>query len=161
MKLYLVQHGDAVSKEVDSERPLSERGRADVRAVAAFLARAGVRVSAIRHSGKKRAEQTAELLAAAVGGGARVAVHSGIDALDPVVDFAQRTEEWTEDTMAVGHLPFMGKLVSHLVVGDETASAVSFRPGTIVCLEREPEGGWSVAWMIRPDLVARTSLEDA
>jgi phosphohistidine phosphatase len=155
MKLYLVQHGDAVPKEVDPERPLSEQGRADVRGVAAFLARAGVRVSAIRHSGKKRAEQTAELLAAAVGGGARAARVSGIDPLDPVADFAQTADEWTQDTMVVGHLPFVGKLVSQLVVGDEAASTVSFRPGSVVCLEREPEGGWSVAWMIRPELMAR------
>ena len=30
MKLYLVQHGDALTKESDPDRPLSDRGRADV-----------------------------------------------------------------------------------------------------------------------------------
>ena len=44
MKLYLVQHGQAVSKEEDPERPLSEQGREDVRRVATRLGEAGVRV---------------------------------------------------------------------------------------------------------------------
>ena len=38
MYLYLVQHGAAVSKEIDPERPLSQEGRAEVRKVASYLA---------------------------------------------------------------------------------------------------------------------------
>ena len=30
MRLYLVQHGEAVAKEVDPDRPLSEHGREDI-----------------------------------------------------------------------------------------------------------------------------------
>lgn len=30
MRIYLVQHGLAIPKEVDPERPLSEQGREDV-----------------------------------------------------------------------------------------------------------------------------------
>ncbi len=36
---YLAQHGEALSKEVDPERALSERGRKDVERVAGFLKR--------------------------------------------------------------------------------------------------------------------------
>lgn len=154
MKLYLVQHGDAVPKEEDPARPLSDQGRADVRRIAAFLAEAGVRVSAILHSGKKRAEQTAGLLAAAIGVGKRLDKISGIDPLDPTPEFARTANEWTTDTMVVGHLPFVGKLVSGLVVEDEARSTVAFRPGTVVCLERDESGGWAIAWMLRPELVA-------
>ena len=57
MKLYLTQHGLAVAKDVDPERPLSEQGRRDVRRLVDFLADAGVRVKQVLHSGKTRAEQ--------------------------------------------------------------------------------------------------------
>ena len=66
MRLYLVQHGEALPKQVDPERPLSERGRSDVARVADFLKGAGIRVTRVAHSGKTRARQTAELLASFV-----------------------------------------------------------------------------------------------
>ena len=153
MRLYLVQHGDALAKEVDRERPLSDKGRADVEKVANFLGQVGLGVSAVLHSGKKRAEQTAERLRHAVGEGARFEAISGIDPLDPTEDFARRVGEWTEDTMVVGHQPFMGRLISRLIAGDNTSMAVAFQPGTVVCLERNEEAGWSIAWMIRPELL--------
>ena len=34
MRLYLTQHGLAVPKDVDTDRPLSEQGREDVRHLA-------------------------------------------------------------------------------------------------------------------------------
>ncbi len=37
MKVYLIRHGEAVSSEVDRQRPLSEQGRADIRKVASFI----------------------------------------------------------------------------------------------------------------------------
>ena len=152
MKLYLVQHGAAVPKEEDPDRPLSGTGRADVRNLAACLARAGVRASVILHSGKQRAAQTAELLAASVGAGEPPQTVAGIAPLDPTAQFAARADQWTADTVVVGHLPFMGKLVSRLITGNEAMPIVAFRPGTAVCLEREEGGCWSIAWMIGPDL---------
>src|SRR5688500_9788627 len=63
MRLYLVQHGEAVPEQVDPQRPLSEAGRRDVQAMARLLAGAGIRPTRIVHSGKRRAQETAELLA--------------------------------------------------------------------------------------------------
>ncbi len=37
MKLYLVQHAKAAPKEIDPERALTERGRQELRKVAAFI----------------------------------------------------------------------------------------------------------------------------
>ncbi len=153
MKLYLVRHGDAVAKEVDPDRPLSEEGRQDVKRVAEFLGEARVRVPVIFHSGRRRAEQTARLFAAHVSQGAFLEKTVGMDPLDSVSAFAPRVAGWTVDTMVVGHLPFMGRLVSLLVVGDETAPVASFKPGAVVCLHRGEEEGWSLAWMIDPELL--------
>ena len=52
--------------------------------------------------------------------------------------------------MFVGHLPFVGKLVAHLIAGNENIGVVSFTPGTVVCLERDGNDIWSVAWEVRP-----------
>jgi phosphohistidine phosphatase SixA len=63
MELYLVQHGEAKSKAEDPQRPLTKRGREEVQRVAAFAAKAGLEISQVRHSGKRRAEETASILA--------------------------------------------------------------------------------------------------
>ena len=152
MRLYLVQHGEAVDKTVDPERPLSEQGREDVMAMAGRLSDAGVRVERVWHSGKLRAAETAGLLAKAMfkSGGAEAI--SGISPNDDVVAFAQDADVWDQDTLVVGHLPFMGRLVAHLVMGNADAPLVAFRPGTVACLERDSHGGWLLLWMLRPGL---------
>ena len=67
MRLYLLQHGEALAKEIDPERPLSDRGRADVSRLAALLRARGMGVGWIAHSGKARARESAEILAPALG----------------------------------------------------------------------------------------------
>lgn len=153
MRLYLAQHGAAVSKEADPERPLSEQGAADARAMAAFLRQAGVRVERVWHSGKRRAGQTAEALAKAMLPGGATEAISGISPNDSVEEFVIDADVWEEDTLVVGHLPFLAKLVSLLLVGDSERESVRFDPGTVVCLERLPSQAWVVIWVQRPDLL--------
>ena len=152
MKLYLVQHGKALAKAEDPERPLSEQGEQDVRNVASQLGDAGVQVVRIWHSGKQRAARTAEILARRVLSGRGIEKIKGISPNDPVADFASDADVWDEDTLVVGHLPFMSRLVSLLTVGDAAHELVQFTPGSIVCLERQDDHHWVLAWMIRPDL---------
>ena len=157
MKLYLVQHAEAVPAEDNPDRPLSDKGRSDVRRVASFLARS-VHVGRIVHSPKMRARDTAVLLAQALGpGGVVEEAASGLAPNDSVEVAADLIAGWSEDTMVVGHLPFMGRLVSHLVAGSEEANVAAFQPGTVACLESaagdEDGGGWALAWMVRPELL--------
>jgi phosphohistidine phosphatase len=152
MRLYLVQHGHALAKDVDPDRPLSAQGRAEVGRVAAFLARAGVQAGHVVHSGKTRARQTAERLAAAIAPGAPVEARSGIDPNDDPEPVALELATWDRDGLLVGHLPFLGKLVSRLCEVGLGRELVVFSPGSVVCLERRDEGSWAVAWMIRPEI---------
>lgn len=154
MKLYLVQHGEAVSKQENPERPLSEQGMRDVQVVAGFLGRAGIKLARVWHSGKRRAGQTAEILAAVALSGGRAEVIKGINPNDPVEEFAADADVWEEDTLVAGHLPFMSRLVSLLVTGDEDAALVQYQPGSVVCLERDDAEQWVILWMIRPDMLA-------
>ncbi len=163
MRVYLVQHAEAVPADENPDRPLSEKGRNDARRVASFLARS-VRVGRVIHSPKTRARDTAVLLAQALGpGGVVEEAASGLAPDDSVEFAADFIAGSSDDTMVVGHLPFMGRLAAYLVAGSEDADVVAFRPGTVACLERtdgedaehgeDGEGDWAVAWMVRPGLL--------
>lgn len=153
MKLYLVQHGAALAKEVDPARPLSESGRQDVQAMAEFLKGAGIRVERVWHSGKLRAEQTAHLLVKAVLPRGRIEKVGGIGPNDDVAGFVSDADVWEQDILVVGHLPFLSRLVARLVAGDPELELVQFLPGSVVCLERQEVDRWVVLWMLRPDLL--------
>jgi phosphohistidine phosphatase SixA len=154
MKLYLIQHGDSVSKEVNPDRPLSAEGERDVKQVAGFLKRAGVPVSKILHSGKTRARQTAEILATALHTNGDIEAITGIDPNDPMEPFAASLLQLNTGTMIVGHLPFMARLVSYLITGNDDQPIVAYQPGGVVCLEQNENKIWQIQWMIRPDLLS-------
>ncbi|GAB6043232.1 phosphohistidine phosphatase SixA [Endothiovibrio diazotrophicus] len=154
MRLYLVQHGEALSKEEDPERPLSPRGEVEVERLAGLLERAGVHVTRVIHSGKARARQSAEVLVRAVAPGRDAAAVAGIAPQDDVAAFARQVKEWCEDAMVVGHLPFLGRLAALLVAPGHDGPLLSLRPASVVCLERcDEEGAWSIVWMVRPELL--------
>lgn len=152
MRIYLVQHGEAVDKSVDSERPLSSQGTADVESIASVLARAGAAPKRILHSGKTRARQTAEILNQALSAPSAPSEISGIAPMDPVAEFAARLPDFSAETMVCGHQPFMGRMVSHLLTGNEERPVVEYSPGSVVCLERSAEDDWVLCWFLRPEL---------
>ena len=159
MKLYLVQHGEAVPEEEDSERPLSEKGRKDIQSMAGFLARSGVKVIRVVHSGRKRALETAVLLADVIGPGKVVEeAVSGLAPNDSTDQVFEAASAWAADAesgdvMVVGHQPFMGNLVARLLTGSENVADFAFRPGTVACLESTEDGRWTLNWMARPELL--------
>jgi phosphohistidine phosphatase len=154
VRLYLVQHGDAVGEDVDPQRPLSAAGRADVEKVAAFLGSAGLRVGAILHSGKCRAQQSAAILGSALASDHGPRAISGIAPKDDVRAFKLIAGEGV-DCLVVGHLPFLARLVAELVCGDPERTLVAYRPGSVVCLESTEEANWVIVWMLRPELLSR------
>jgi len=154
MRLYLVQHGEALPADMDPARPLSTVGRQDVQALAELLDAAGIRVARVWHSGKPRAEQTAALLARRVCPRCRTEAIGGIGPNDSTTEFIQDLDVWQEDTLIVGHLPFMARLVAQLVCGDPERALVSYNPGSVVCLERSGSLSWGIQWMLRPDVFA-------
>jgi phosphohistidine phosphatase len=155
MRLYLVQHGAALGKEIDPQRPLSDTGREEVQALAGVLRDAGVRVERVWHSGKTRAEQTAQLLAKAVLTRGKIEKVGGIGPEDDVAGFVSDADVWEHDTLVVGHLPFLSRLVARLVAGDTEREIVAFLPGSLICLERREVDRWIVLWMLRPDMLPR------
>jgi phosphohistidine phosphatase len=155
MDLYLMQHGQATTDDEDPERPLTDTGRAAVQRVAERARTADVRISGCFHSGKLRAEQTAQILVRAIGSGSSVEARPGLGPNDPVAPVAEWLREVTEheSLTLVGHLPFLGRLASLLVAGEEEAQVLSFQMAGLVKLEPKADReGFSVAWALTPDL---------
>lgn len=154
MELYLVQHGEATSEAENPERPLAQQGRHNVTRVGATAARLGLRPGEIRHSGKRRAAETAEILADALGLRSHLVAGSGMAPNDDPQPVASALANATGPVMLVGHLPFLSRLASLLLTGDPGRTVIRFRNAAIVCLVREDEVGsaWSVAWVLTPEM---------
>jgi phosphohistidine phosphatase len=150
MALFLVQHGKSRPKDKDPEQSLSEEGRADVERIANDAKEHGLHVSRIQHSGKKRAQQTADILASALNPQGGVQKTSGINPLDDVSAVAKQIDH-TDNLMLVGHLPFMEKLTSFLLTGLTDRPMLKFQNGGIVCLDID-NGAWVIKWTLMPKL---------
>lgn len=154
MKLYLVQHGEAKSEAEDAARPLTEQGRRDVRRVAALLKRASATVYQIRHSGKRRAEETAAILADSLQPESGVVALPGLAPKDDVRPLAELLKREPCPLMFVGHQPFLERLAGLLVTGDPDHTVVRFQKGGVVCLEWEVSArAWVVQWAVTPELL--------
>ena len=153
MRLYLVQHGEAKSKQIDSERHLTEKGMRDVEKMAAFLKPLGLRMKAIWHSGKTRAAQTADILGSALVATQGIVQREGLAPNDPIGSVRETLRTATEDLMIVGHLPFLGRLASALIAGSEEADVIAFQNGGVVCIERCEDGAYRLRWMVTPKLL--------
>ena len=151
--LYLVQHGEAVTKEVDADRPLSSEGNNAISRMAAFLSEAGISVDRVLHSGKTRAKQTAEIISKSISESGLAETISGINPNDPVYEFIAQIETFNTPTMVVGHLPFMAKLVSELLINSNELVLVEYQPGSVVCLGKDENNKWKLNWMVRPELL--------
>ncbi|MCX5903050.1 MAG: phosphohistidine phosphatase SixA [Proteobacteria bacterium] len=135
MALFLVQHGTSVPKEIDPECPLTDEGRDTVERIARSAAGHKIEVSLIKHSGKTRARQTADIMAYFLKPPGGVQEVSGLNPLDDVTLVAKGLPG-AENVMLVGHLPFMERLVSYLITGATDRIVVKFQNGGIVCLDR-------------------------
>ena len=156
MKLYLVQHGQAKSKEEDPRRPLSEKGMADAKKTGFFASRqAKITIHHIMHSGKTRAEQTAEIMAEFLNPPDGVNKAQGLAPLDDPSIMAPQLEKMNDDCMLVGHLPHLERLASYLLCHDPEKKLVDFSMAGIVCLTRDESAVWSVSWIVIPEIVSQ------
>jgi phosphohistidine phosphatase len=151
--LYIVRHGEAKPKDVDPERGLTDAGRTNVTDMAAWAATAGIRVDAIRHSGKLRAQQTAVIFAEHLGAQAVPAI--GLAPNDDVADLAKAIESEPDDIMLVGHWPFLERLAAQLVAGNAHSSVVTLEAGALLELTLMDER-WTATCLMQPRLLSGT-----
>ena len=118
MRLYLVRHGIASDRMTgisrDSERPLTEEGKAEMRVVARGLAKLNVKPDVVLASPLVRTRETAEILVEQFGCELKFtdALAPGVTASSVWKSVARYPE--ANQIMLVGHEPDMGMLVGQL-----------------------------------------------
>ncbi len=134
MKVYLMQHALACSSAENPERPLSPEGIIQAKAAAKGIKRLGLSFDLIVSSPKRRAHQTAALIAE----GVRFP-HSDILTSDRVLpdrlpqeflDLLQ-TEAPESSILMVGHMPHLSKLSAQLLQGAD----IVFENAGLACFD--------------------------
>jgi phosphohistidine phosphatase len=129
-----------------------------VEQLALFLGTSGVEVIDVFHSGKTRAAQTAEIFARSVSASLRIEPLAGLLPNDDPDLVLAKIAGFTDDTMLVGHLPHMRRLLSRLLLDSVDEPGFEFRPATAVCLRQDEDGAWILEWFIQPDLLGNPDL---
>jgi phosphohistidine phosphatase len=148
MELYFLRHGDA---EVGGERPLSDRGREEMEAVAARLKRLELGLDVIYTSPLLRAKQTAEI----VGQALRVQV-----VVSDLLDSGARLEDIIEllmphgrgdSVMLVGHEPDFSAVIGDLI----GSGAVEMKKAGLARITCEKVGAAAgvLKWLAPPRLL--------
>jgi phosphohistidine phosphatase len=151
MRLYIMRHGEAVQTGSDGIRPLTAKGRSDAVKVAQFLQASKCPISAIWHSPKARAIETASCIEKTYGQEIPLETRSGLNPGDSVETFfTQLTEDAPDNLLIVGHLPFVENLLSFLITGGES-NPVAFHTATIVALEGTFENGFIILFAVPAD----------
>ena len=151
MNLYILQHGEAESKDINPERPLSEQGIRDIRLLAMHMLNTGVKLGNIMHSGKLRAEQSARLIADTLSPEIKPVQADGLKPNDDPVMFATAIVPQGMDLLIVSHMPLVSRLCSVLLTGYADTAFASV-PGTLFCLDNK-DGVWRLAYMLRPEFL--------
>jgi phosphohistidine phosphatase len=152
MKLYILRHGESLESTINPNRPLSVRGRNTIENLSKFLGTSNLSVSRILHSGILRAKETAEIVAKHIHCNTLPKAYPEIKPLDDPYEIILNIETLLSDTLIVSHLPFVDRLLTTLLILDESRPMVSFEPGTLVCLERVKEKIWSICFILTPFL---------
>ena len=153
MYLYLVQHAEAVSKDIDPSRGLSEQGMDDIKRVSQYISGLDMNVHEIFHSGKKRAFQTAQVLATHLKIEDKIIETDGLSPMDEPETWFSKINDLNRNVMLVGHLPYMAKLASLFLCGNKDNITVNFEMGCIVCLRNDDDLNWSADWIVKPRII--------
>jgi phosphohistidine phosphatase len=162
MEIYLMQHGESYSKDKDPERSLTPQGEEQIHLSAKALKKMDVKFDLIISSPKKRARQTAEIIASELGypkDGIEVTetlepTVPAKDALSYLVSYSLKNR-----IFLAGHLPSLGEIASALVTGKSYVS-LHFEMGGIVRIDVEELQAHSgdVCWILSPDQLRMLSL---
>jgi len=157
MLLYLIRHAEAVRAGPDGmsdeERPLTEAGRSQSRALAPALKKLGVKIDRVLSSPLVRARQTAEEMLAAWGEGAPPQGECMLLAPGNKERKLMRAlHKYPGETLAlVGHNPDLSELCGWLM-GDRRIG-LDMAKAAVACLEfetRPAKGAGTLVWLVTP-----------
>jgi phosphohistidine phosphatase len=160
MELYLLRHGIAVEPgtrgfEDDFSRPLTPKGRRQLRKNTAAIKELAGKFDLILSSPLVRAKQTAEIVAKALDSKKRLRFTSALGpggAAAILVRQLEREKPAPEKVLLVGHEPDMSRLVSLLTSGRPDMQ-IDFKKGALCKLETEKLTAGQCArliWLVTP-----------
>jgi len=154
MLLYLIRHAHAVDALDDASRPLSAKGREQVKQLARFLrASRAFTPAVVWHSPLVRARETAERLAQHLGLSAPLVATAGLAPAANSGVIARRIKSLRASALIVGHEPQLSALATLLVTGADGPPAFVMKKSALLALE--PAGArWAVRWLVSPELLA-------
>ncbi len=149
-----MRHGEALSPQVDPERGLTENGKKKIEQVAHHLKKNNIIFKRIIHSTKKRARETAEIMAGIISPDIKPELHSHITPNDDPEFILTEINSWDKDTLITSHLPFVPNLITLLTAQDAYLTNISFETGTVVCLEKQDNETWVIKWSSSPSEIS-------
>jgi phosphohistidine phosphatase len=164
MKLFLVRHGIAIEglapgMQRDSERTLTDEGRAEMKLVARGLRQIGARPQVVLSSPYVRTRQTAEIFANEFDVEIKF-----VDALAPGVNFSRLCRALSdagkyEQIMLVGHEPDMGMIAGQFLFASD-GFEMPFKKGAVCRIDVSdlpPTMPGVLKWYMPPKIFQRLS----
>jgi len=165
MNLFILRHGIAVERDPvsfpdDSQRPLTLKGEERVRMIGEAMQVMELSFDHILSSPYRRASQTAELVAAALGLKRALEFRDELAVEgDPkaLVRYLNQLQPAPEKVLLVGHEPYLSGLISELISG-EPKSVIELKKGGFAKLEIETQLRFgpcaALAWLLTPKQMA-------
>lgn len=162
MEIYLMQHGQAFSEEADPERSLTPEGENQIGASSHALQKIGVGFDLIVASPKKRARQTAEIVARRLD--YPIDDIKVTETLQPTAPAQEaiaflKTHEDKRWILLAGHLPSLGEIASDLL-SEGSKVSIHFDMGGVCRIDADllQGGSGELKWYLTPEqlrLIAR------
>jgi len=155
MEIYLMQHGPNLSKDQDPEESLSPEGEDRVSRAARAIQKMGLRFDVVVTSPKKRAKQTAAIVAKAVGFPVEGIVETEqVKAMTPAeitIDYLKQFEG-AQAVLIAGHLPSLAEVASSLL-SEGSKTTIQFERGGIGRIDVDwlPTHEGRLRWYLTPD----------
>ncbi len=158
MRIYLMQHGVSLPREVDQDQGVSPVGREEVETCAMAVRLMGITFSVIFASPKKRSLQTARIMAEGTGFPEdNIEIHDDMKAMAAPEKTLQRLQQSGCGTSVLicGHLPNLSRVASVLLTSGPQCS-IAFQNAGLMCisLEQLPTRSATLEWYLRPEHLA-------
>lgn len=162
MNLYIIRHAIAVDEgtpgyEIDSERPLTDKGRKKMRQIARALHSLGVEFDLILSSPYLRAQQTADILADVFKLKKKIVCTDSLLPLEkpePVV--GEINETYSVNSLAVvGHEPHLSALIAFLTT-ENSKLDLTLKKGGVCYLSADDlhhHHRATLEWLLTPGLL--------
>jgi phosphohistidine phosphatase SixA len=157
-----MRHGNAVWGDTAySPRPLSAQGEREADAAGVFLRIIGEIPDVIMHSSQIRSKMTAEHVMAGVNAQGILQKRDDLEEDAIVEEFLSRVVSEYGKTdkrvLAVGHNPFVSRLISLLLMGSKSSMLNEISTGTLFAADSAGPSGtiWTQRFFMPPKLLAK------